>query len=988
MKRKLLYFLLLLLPLVAKSQTWEWEHKIIGWGPYNPASNIIVDKSGNSYFLVEDSSSFAESSNNIIKIGDPSLVKISPEGILIWKATIHSSDSSWIIAAYPYEGAINITPDGNIIVCAALPGALSFGNITLPADSKHPIPNNINNKVWTQIFLAECDTSGLWQQASILGAITTADEIDGIAMNKNASVNVAISYRDSLTIGSTSYRANPYDTIKPYSQYDLWYSTYVGNFKMDGQLSWGKNYPGLQIPLSQNNLNHIILDQNNQLYFILEDTFSEYIYKLRPDGSLIYSKNIPAPIQDFRLDNADNITICGMLFDTVNFGNNIILKGTTKGNGFVVKLDSAFTAQTGFILEGVSGNVIFQICPEKSGSLFILGRFDGNLKFGDSVYSNLNYLRSFFIAEYSATGSTSMKSIMPHSNTMPADFILDSSGKLIIDWFLDDFIGYGNIVLGCDTIYDYSEINVLTKLDPRLLSINKIPFCTGDSLICTDTSLYSNLTWKFRDGTTQTGNKIVYPSKTKGYYHFTLYATNSVGCQVFISDSFKHPAPPVAAFSMKDSVACEYTKVILNDISKTDTIAPGNWPQDTWDFGDGTSSQTNKTATKIYQDTGSFKIKLSYNNGFCTTDTALKINVIPAPKPGFNVSDSVGCPPLAVQISNASTKLVSSYYYDFGNGMHDTVQSPIISYTKSGNYKILQKLKGPSGCVTEDSAIIHVRRAFSSKDTSDIENVSVGGSHYIGIQWAGMPGCSVYDLYRYSDHDSASNKLILQTKYAIYTDSININSDAHSYTYSFQAEDSCGNVTSRGRVGRTMLLTGSLDQNLNPVLKWNPYFGWPNGVGDHSIYREKADSSFVMVGYSHDTIFTDFSFEKNPVYEECYRVDAYANNYPFVSRSNYFCFGTSPEIFVPDIFTPNGDTLNDIFTPVFSGIASWSMEIYNRWGGKIYSFSSPSERPGEAGWDGTFKGQPAPYGVYAYYINAKDYNGNAIIKKGTVILER
>ena len=95
-------------------------------------------------------------------------------------------------------------------------------------------------------------------------------------------------------------------------------------------------------------------------------------------------------------------------------------------------------------------------------------------------------------------------------------------------------------------------------------------------------------------------------------------------------------------------------------------------------------------------------------------------------------------------------------------------------------------------------------------------------------------------------------------------------------------------------------------------------------------------------------------------------------------------------IYVPDIFTPNGDTLNDVFMPVFSGIASWSMEIFNRWGGKVYSSASPglSQGEGKVGWDGNVKEGPAPIGVYAYYISAKDYDGHTIIKKGTLILER
>ena len=68
---------------------------------------------------------------------------------------------------------------------------------------------------------------------------------------------------------------------------------------------------------------------------------------------------------------------------------------------------------------------------------------------------------------------------------------------------------------------------------------------------------------------------------------------------------------------------------------------------------------------------------------------------------------------------------------------------------------------------------------------------------------------------------------------------------------------------------------------------------------------------------------------------------------------------------VPNVFTPNGDGMNDEFRVVYRSIKEFHGWVYNRWGHKVYEWTDPSK-----GWDGTIGGSPAAEGAYYYVIRA------------------
>jgi gliding motility-associated-like protein len=91
-------------------------------------------------------------------------------------------------------------------------------------------------------------------------------------------------------------------------------------------------------------------------------------------------------------------------------------------------------------------------------------------------------------------------------------------------------------------------------------------------------------------------------------------------------------------------------------------------------------------------------------------------------------------------------------------------------------------------------------------------------------------------------------------------------------------------------------------------------------------------------------------------------------------------------IFIPNVFTPNTDQINDLFEVIYTKGALKYMKgtIWNRWGTQVYEF----EMPGGSWWDGKVGDTYASDGVYFYIIEAAGPSGKVHKFKGTVTLIR
>ncbi|MCC6690812.1 MAG: gliding motility-associated C-terminal domain-containing protein [Bacteroidia bacterium] len=98
-------------------------------------------------------------------------------------------------------------------------------------------------------------------------------------------------------------------------------------------------------------------------------------------------------------------------------------------------------------------------------------------------------------------------------------------------------------------------------------------------------------------------------------------------------------------------------------------------------------------------------------------------------------------------------------------------------------------------------------------------------------------------------------------------------------------------------------------------------------------------------------------------------------------NSNCLC---NDEIFIPNIFSPNGDGKNDVLKIEGTGISNIYFAIYNRWGNLVYETYDQAR-----GWDGTQRGNPCESGTYVYYLKGTCVKTNSEVNlKGNVSLIR
>jgi gliding motility-associated-like protein len=93
--------------------------------------------------------------------------------------------------------------------------------------------------------------------------------------------------------------------------------------------------------------------------------------------------------------------------------------------------------------------------------------------------------------------------------------------------------------------------------------------------------------------------------------------------------------------------------------------------------------------------------------------------------------------------------------------------------------------------------------------------------------------------------------------------------------------------------------------------------------------------------------------------------------------------GPHGDVLVPNMFSPNGDGMNDLFFVYGNNIREVALKIFNRWGEKVFDTENIYK-----GWDGTYKNVPQPPDVYTYTVIFTFLDNQKLQKQGTITLVR
>jgi gliding motility-associated-like protein len=225
---------------------------------------------------------------------------------------------------------------------------------------------------------------------------------------------------------------------------------------------------------------------------------------------------------------------------------------------------------------------------------------------------------------------------------------------------------------------------------------------------------------------------------------------------------------------------------------------------------------------------------------------------------------------------------------------------------------------------------------------------------------------------------------------AFFLDSTARTSDS-IYFYKVETKDDCG--TRRiSNYARTLLLrVNSLTASRQNRLAWDSYT-FPLGTTLGYQPNRIINNATTPIGLPLDNTATQFldavSIDEPRV---CYRIGA---NYKYslpdgsseeaTSLSNMVCLDQFAKMWLPNAFTPNGK--NPEFRPLLTftdNIASYSMQIYDRWGGRIFQTSNTTQ-----GWDGKRGSTDLPQGAYTFYIRLVQNNQEVVERTGVVMLIR
>ena len=458
-------------------------------------------------------------------------------------------------------------------------------------------------------------------------------------------------------------------------------------------------------------------------------------------------------------------------------------------------------------------------------------------------------------------------------------------------------------------------------------------------------------------------------SVAAGTYPVKYVYTTALGCSDSATQNLTVWPSPVAKWNVT-LPTCEKNQLLFSDSSIAGYSSISNR---FWSFGDGTTAvkTTANSFTKQYSAANNFTASLRVvTDSGCRSSYNIQIlNVHPLPvvkfgMPSICLPDGRGIFTDSSTIADQSEALFS-YQWNFGDPNDATgslLKNAVHKYAAVGPYNVQLKISSKDGCVDSlQQSITTIYPQPKADFTIQQNEVCMGDTIRFFDASFGYTGAIQSRFWNLAK----GNTSIVQNPLKQFADS-------GTYQISLYITDTKGcisdtavkpvvidpypHLTMPG--DQVVLENGSIQ--LKPL--WyvkNPVFNWVP-----ALYLDSASIANPV---------------SSPLQDITYQLNLTGKGNCSVSGTVFIKVLLGPV--VPNIFSPNGDGIND--TWVIQYLESYpgcEIEVFNRGGQLVYKsigYSTP--------WDGTYHGKPLPIGTYYYLINPK--NGRALMSGSVTIIK-
>jgi gliding motility-associated-like protein len=437
-----------------------------------------------------------------------------------------------------------------------------------------------------------------------------------------------------------------------------------------------------------------------------------------------------------------------------------------------------------------------------------------------------------------------------------------------------------------------------------------------------------------------------------------------------------------------------------------------------WDPGNGDGKITRTTNTPPftaqYRENGFFDVSLSVRTKFLCPDSVTKTNFfeIDGPQGKYSVSALEGCLPHIAVIKTKSFKDVSSITYTAVNrrtgadagvitARQDTLEEQII-INDTGEYYIRMRLGGIVSDPTGQPCV------YSFIDSTFIVKVYGPDS----AQAVGPREICPNQVVSYNALDTNNNNRVPKPTTTIDWFAINVNSFdtvavGQGNRFTFSSPDTgfldiilrttTENTCVSEEVTRVYVVPIIADFEIDSSEAAIARFTFTNTT---KLANENSKATYIWTfgdesadvdrdEKTKETHIYDNLESPNPGAEEENLVNEYQVR--LIARTENGCPDTAIKtIYLRrdwkryNIFTPNGDGVNDKFSLKIDGELEYDLVIYNRWGDKMFESTSKANE-----WDGTnLSGTECAEGYYYYIWKFKLIGGVEKTTSGMVYLQR